>query len=66
MRKKMLITALLLATTLCGHAAGYQQQGQFVSIALQSQQLPDGKQTARQVRLQVVTDKIIRVEATPD
>lgn len=66
MRKKTLFTALLLAATLSIHAAGYQQQGQFVSIALQSQQLPDGKQTARQVRLQVVADKIIRVEATPD
>ena len=66
MKSRHLFIALLLAATTGTHAAGYQQQGQFVSIQLQSRQLADGKQTPRQVRLQVVADKIIRVQATPD
>ena len=66
MKSRNIFIALLLAATTGTHAAGYQQQGQFVSIQLQSRQLTDGKQTPRQVRLQVVGDKIIRVQATPD
>ena len=66
MKSRNIFIALLLAATTGTHAAGYQQQGQFVSIQLQSRQLADGKQTPRHVRLQVVADKIIRVQATPD
>ena len=66
MKSRNIFIALLLAATTGTHAAGYQQQGQFVSIQLQSRQLADGKQSPRHVRLQVVGDKIIRVQATPD
>ena len=66
MKKKTLLSALALTCALSLSAADYEQRGQFVTIALAQQQLPDGKQAPRQVRLQVVADKIIRVEATPD
>ena len=60
--KKILMTGLLLSGVSMAWAAGFVKDGQSVTITLPQ----TSPQTAKTVRLTVINDGIIRVEATPE
>ena len=61
-KSRTIVTTLLLGASLWASAAGFVRNGNSVTITVGSPQ-PDG---ARVVRLQVMNDRIIRVQATSE
>jgi alpha-D-xyloside xylohydrolase len=59
---KIFLSILLATGTLSANAQGFSQDGNYVTIKMQHSQ----QKAAKQVRLQVINDKIIRVEATAE
>ncbi len=58
----MIVSLFLMAIVAVVAAADYSQSGNYVTITVKNQQ----KDGARQVRLQVINENIIRVQATPE
>jgi len=61
--KHLFLTAILfLGTFVNGHTGNYTKSGNTVTVNVES----PGERGAKTVRLQVIGDKIVRVEATPE
>lgn len=60
--RHLIFSAAILSASVLAHAGSYTKNGNKVTINIAS----PGDNGARTVRLQVVSDKIIRVEATPE
>ena len=60
--KTLMISAVLFLSATGAQAAGFSQQGNSLTVQLKQHQ----NQGPSQIRLQVVSDKIIRVQATAE